>query len=482
MLRIFNTLSRKKEGFKPLRKNQVGLYTCGPTVYNYAHIGNLRTYIFEDVLQRTLEYNGYQVKRVMNITDVGHLTSDADTGEDKIEKEAQLERKSVWEIAEFYTKAFLRDIKNLNIKIPELLIPATKTVPDQIKIIKRLLTSRFAYETSKAIYFEVSKFKNYTKLSRQPLTEKIVAAREEVIADPEKKGAADFVLWFKLVDRFKNHIMRWPSPWGDGFPGWHIECSAISTKYLGQPFDVHTGGVDHISVHHTNEIAQSEAAFSKSLARYWMHGEFLTINQGRMGKSLGNFITLQDLQKMGYNPLAYRYLVLNSHYRSHLDFSLESLKSAENAYHGLKNNLAAFKNCEAKIKDSSADKTAKKAIKLFQKKFSEAINDDLNTAKALASVHELLNQSNSIKAGGKLNGRIAKEVYKAIMNLDKILGLKLAEMPKIPSKIIGLTKKRELYRVRKQFIQADALRKEIETLGYSIEDTPQGPLVLPKSV
>lgn len=465
MIRVFNTLSRKKETFKPLHGKKVGLYTCGPTVYNYAHIGNLRTYIFEDILQRTLEYNGYKVKRVMNTTDVGHLTSDADTGEDKLEKEARLEHKSVWDIAKFYTDAFLNDIKELNIKVPKLLIPATKTILEQIKIIKVLFKKGFAYKTSKAIYFDVSKFRNYTKLSRQPLSEKITAAREEVIEDPEKRHPADFVLWFKLVDRFKNHIMRWPSPWGDGFPGWHIECSAISTKYLGQPFDIHTGGVDHINVHHTNEIAQSEAAFGKPLAKYWMHGEFLTINKSRMGKSLGNFITLQDLKKQGFNPLAYRYLVLNSHYQSHLDFSLEALQSAANALRNLKNDLTALKNTRQKSKGQATGLTIK-----FEKEFKNALNDDLNTPRALAAIHELVKSANA---------KTASQTYKAVIKADKVLGLGL-EPAKIPEKIKVLAKERELLRSNKQFAQADALRKEIETLGFNIEDTPAGPLVLKK--
>lgn len=475
-MKIFNSLSRKKELFKPLKKNQVGLYTCGPTVYNYAHIGNLRTYIFEDVLERALKYNGYKVKRVMNITDVGHLTSDADTGEDKIEKGAKLENKSVWEVAKLYTNAFLRDIKELNIKSPKLLIPATQTIPEQIKIIKLLFKKGLAYETSKAIYFDVSKFKNYTKLSRQPLSEKMTAAREEVIVDPEKKNAADFALWFKLTDRFKNHAMRWPSPWGNGFPGWHIECSAISTKYLGQPFDIHTGGVDHINVHHTNEIAQSEAAFNKPLAKYWMHGEFLTINQGKMGKSLGNFVTLRDLKKQGFNPLAFRYLVLTSHYRSNLDFSLESLQAAANGLQHLKNNLNLLKNLPLAGKNQPNNNFL---IKKFEKDFQNAINDDLNTARALAAIQKLLKLLNELRLKNNLSAQTAKQAYQTIINTDKIFGLEL-KSAKIPSKIAQIVKKRELLRSNKQFTQSDALRKEIEALGFIIEDTPQGPLILKK--
>ncbi|KKU04579.1 MAG: Cysteine-tRNA ligase, partial [Parcubacteria group bacterium GW2011_GWA2_45_30] len=326
---MVNTLTRKKEIFRPIHKNWVGLYTCGPTVYNYAHIGNLRTYIFEDVLRRTLEYAGYKIKHVMNITDVGHLTSDADEGEDKLEKEARQEKKSVWDIAEFYTGAFLNDISRLNIKRAGVLAPATKNIKQQITLIKKLFQKGFAYETTQAVYFDVSKFKTYTKLSRQRIDEKITAARAEVIQDPKKKNPPDFALWFKRIGKFKNHALHWSSPWGDGFPGWHIECSAISTKYLGQPFDIHTGGVDHISVHHTNEIAQSEGAFGKPLVKYWMHGEFLLLDQARMGKSVGNFITLNTLVEKGFNPFAFRYLALGAHYRSKLNFTWESLEAAK---------------------------------------------------------------------------------------------------------------------------------------------------------
>ena len=479
LFRIYNTLTRKVEVLQTIKKNKVSLYTCGPTVYNYAHIGNLRTYIFEDVLERTLARNGYKVRRVMNITDVGHLTSDADQGEDKIEKEAAKEKKTVWEIAKFYTNAFLKDAKKINIKIPRLLVPATKTIPEQIRIIEILASKGLAYETPKAIYFDVSKFKDYTKLSRQPLSEKITAAREEVVSDPGKRNPADFVLWFKLVDHFKHHVMRWRSLWGEGFPGWHIECSAISTKYLGQPFDIHTGGIDHVGVHHTNEIAQSEGAFDRPLANYWMHGEFLTVNQDRMGKSLGNFITLRDLQVKGFDPLAYRYLILTSHYRSRLDFSFESLRAAANGYHSLKNRLLALKNIKINIKGKDA-RAADDHLGAFDQNFREAMNNDLNTAKALASIHELLNRLNALAAAKSLDRKTAKKAYAMIIATDKVLGLKLATQVKIPKAVASLVAARELSRSNKQFAEADGLRKQIEALGYTIEDTPNGPLVLKK--
>ena len=457
-VKLYNTLVRKKQIFKPLRDKRVGLYTCGPTVYNYAHIGNLRTYVFTDVLQKTLEYNGYKVKRVMNITDVGHLTSDADTGEDKMELEAEKEKRSVWEIAKFYTNAFLNDIKKLNIKKPETIVPATKTVVDQIKIIKMLIGKKYAYETSKAIYFDVVKFKNYNKLSRQPLSQKITAARKEVIEDTEKKHPADFVLWFKLAGRYKNHSMRWPSPWGLGFPGWHIECSAISTKYLGQPFDIHTGGVDHIGTHHTNEIAQSEAAFGKPLAKFWLHGEFLIIDQSKMSKSEGNFITLDTLKKHGFDPLAFRYLTLTAHYRSKLNFTWESLEAAQNALEKLRETILTLKTVKQSVDQ--------KILKQYRKKFSNYINNDLNMPSALAFLWEVIKSN-----------KINNKTYRLIIDFDKVFGLNLAEIKteKIPSEILKLASEREKYRKEKNFKKADKLRKEIEKIGWLIEDTPRGP-------
>ena len=283
-LKLYNTLTRKKEIFTPLKKGKAGLYTCGPTVYNHQHLGNYRTYIFEDVLKRVLERAGYRVKHVMNITDVGHLTSDADTGEDKLEKGAAREGKTVWDVAHFYTDAFLRDIDTLNIARADTLVPATGEIPAQITIINELFKKGYAYQTEHAIYFDVSKFRDYTRLSRQKLEDKKTAVRSEVVEDLEKRHSVDFALWFFTVGKYKDHVMRWPSVWGEGFPGWHIECSAISTKYLGQPFDIHAGGIDHIPVHHTNEIAQSEGAYDKPLAHYWVHGEFLLIDEQKMAK------------------------------------------------------------------------------------------------------------------------------------------------------------------------------------------------------
>lgn len=466
MLKLYNTLTRKKEIFKPIRKGRVGLYTCGPTVYNYAHIGNLRTYIFEDILERVLQLNGYRVRRVMNITDVGHLTSDADAGEDKLEKSARLHKKTPFQIAAFYTKAFLADIKKLNIKTPKILAPATKFIPQQITLVKKLLKKGFAYETSQAIYFDVSKFKKYGQLSGQSLEEKIIAARDEVKEDPEKRNPADFALWFKTVGRFKNHLMRWQSPWGEGFPGWHIECSAISRYFLGQPFDIHTGGIDHIGTHHENEIAQSEAAYDKPLANYWLHGEFLLVNKMRMAKSAGNFYVLEDIINRGINPLAFRYLVLGAHYRSKLNFTWENLTAANSTLKKLYSQYLLFKlNSKEKVKAAS---------KKYLSKFIAALNDDLNTPRALVVLHQVFDDSH-----------LSFDVKVATINeLDKIFDLGFCSLRlkkgRVLQKVLKLVALREKFRINKQFIQADRLRKQINKLGYMVEDTASGPLLKQK--
>ena len=460
LIRLHSTLTRKKD----IRKGQVGLYTCGPTVYNYVHIGNLRTYIFEDVLRRTLEYFGYEVKHVMNITDVGHLTSDADEGEDKLEKGAQREGKSVWDITKFYTRAFINDLESLNIEKAHKLIQATSEIKEQIKLIRLLFANGYAYETKQAIYFDVNKFKGYTKLSRQKLSQKLVGVRKEVVVDPEKRHPADFVLWFKLVGRFKNHTMRWPSPWGAGFPGWHIECSAISSKYLGQPFDIHAGGIDHINVHHTNEIAQSEGAHGKPLARVWMHGEFLLVNDSKMAKSDEGFLTLELLNNKGFNPIAYRYLVLTAHYRSKLVFTWESLGAANNSL----GRLYGF------VKTLKEGNKARKGINLakYRRSFQGAIFDDLNIPKALALVWDIIHAYN--KDPEKYS---ADELLKLFYGFDGVLGLRLKEVKaeRVPPTIKKLLKERETYRKNKQWAESDKVRTEINRLDWTIEDTPEGP-------
>ncbi len=475
---LYNTLTRKKETFKPLKAKRVGLYTCGPTVYNYAHIGNLRTYIFEDILERTLIFSGYAVNRVMNITDVGHLTSDADTGEDKLEKEAKEEKKSVWDIARFYTQAFFHDLELLNIRIPKHIGAATDFVPQQLDLIQKLFKNGYAYETSNAVYFDTGKFKDYTKLSRQNIKDLSVGVRDEVIEDPEKRNPADFALWFKLVGKFKNHIMRWKSPWGEGFPGWHIECSAISTSFLGQPFDIHTGGIDHIPVHHTNEIAQSEGAYHKPLAIYWMHGEFLVLKDSRMGKSLGNFITLKTLMDNGFHPMHYRYFVLMAHYRSPLTFTWEALDGARIGYEKLKNNIQTLFSEPA---DFPKTEFSEKPVLEFSKKFKEALFDDLNTASALGALQLFLKLCNTLLETKDINASFLLKAQKAVREADRVLGLNLfEETEEIPSHIGHMVKEREIYRGNKQFTQADALRKKLDALGYVVEDTPKGARVRKK--
>jgi len=470
MIRLFNTLSRKKEEFKPIRKGRVGLYTCGPTVYNFAHIGNLRTYIFEDILRRALEYAGYRVKHVMNITDVGHLTSDADAGEDKLEKGAAREGKTVWDIARFYTRAFLRDIRALNIKRAHKLIPATSAIREQIAIIKKLFNGGFAYETPEAVYFDVLKFKDYTKLSRQRLEEKKTRARAEVIEDPAKKHPQDFALWFKRIGKFANHTMHWPSPWGDGFPGWHIECSAISSSALGQPFDIHTGGVDHISVHHTNEIAQSEGAFKKPLARFWMHGEFLLVADSKMAKSAETFFTLQELEKKGFDPLSYRYLILTTHYRSRINFTWESLAGAQQSLDRLRGFihtlLAAPRRQEKKEKQN--------ALKKYKKEFEDALANDLDTPRALSVFWSVMHAYNT-------NADLCNPLtlLKLAYSFDTVLGLGLADIKKavLPANIKKLAARRELCRQERKWKEADEIRLKIEKVGFRVRDSKSGPIL-----
>src|SRR3989339_868759 len=343
-MKLYNTLSRKIEEFVPLNTPNVTFYACGPTVYDFTHIGHMRTYTNNDVLKRVLTYLGYKVSHVMNVTDVGHLTGDDDSGEDKMEKGAKKYGKTVWDVAKFYTEFFFKTTDALNILRPNIICKATEHVPDMIQLISKLNQNGFVYETKEAVYFNVMKFKNYGKLSGQKLDDKIQASREEVIVDPGKKHPADFALWLKRVGRFKDHTMYWPSPWGDGFPGWHLECSAMAMKYLGETIDIHTGGVDHISVHHTNEIAQSEAATGKQFVHYWLHVAFLTSYGKKMAKSEGNFVTLQDIVQKGYDPLVFRYLILTSHYRSSLNFTWRGLQGTQKALMSLREKVLSWGN------------------------------------------------------------------------------------------------------------------------------------------
>ena len=454
MLRLYNTLGRKKQVFKPLKNKKVGFYACGPTVYWYAHIGNLRTYIFNDVLKRVLEYNDYKVKQIMNITDVGHLTSDADTGDDKIELRAKKEKKTAWQIAQFYTKAFQKDIKSLNIKSPDKWVKATDTVKEQINLIKLLEKKGYTYQIKDGLYFDTSKIKDYGKLTGSKKRKLKAGARVKIVKG--KKNLTDFALW-KFAPKGTKRQMEWKSPWGIGFPGWHTECIAIAIKHLGIPFDIHTGAIDLIPTHHTNEIAQAQAAHNKDLAKFWLHGEYLILKQGKMAKSEGNIILIDDLIKKGINPLSYRYLCLQTHYRSKLTFSWESLKSAQNALDNLYQKVSQIKQ---------TTQPQNKGAKLLGKElssFKQYINNDLDTPQALALMWKLIKKN--------------RASYNLLLEFDKILGLDLNKIKKIktPLKIKKLVEQREKYRKEKNWSKADQIRKQVEKLGFEIKDTSQGP-------
>lgn len=459
MITLYNTLSRKKENFRPIKKNEVSLYTCGPTVYWFAHIGNLRTYIFEDILKRVLEYNGYRVKHVMNITDVGHLVSDQDVGEDKIVAAAQREKKSAWEIARFYEEKFKNDLELLNIKPPTVWVRATKTIEEQIDLIKILEKKGFTYLLADGVYFDTSRLKKYGRL--WPKKMKILpGARIEMV--PGKKNPTDFALW-KFTPPGVKREMEWDSPWGRGFPGWHTECVVMSKKFLGVPFDIHCGGIDHILIHHTNEIAQAEAAYGKILANYWLHGEFLEVEGEKMSKSLGNIFTLKDLIDKGFHPLSFRYFCLTAHYRSKQNFTFEALKASENALFRIREKIRELKKKRIKKKT--------KRIKEYQKRFLGFINDDLNIPRALALFWEVINSKKLFE----------EERYFLLIDFDRVFGLKLKEIkkPKIPKEITKMVKERENYRKEGNFQKADEIRKKIEDLGYKIEDTKEGPKIKP---
>ena len=470
-VRLYNTLTRKKEDFAPLNPSKVGLYTCGPTVYNYAHIGNLRSYIFADTLRRTLEYNGYDVPQVMNVTDVGHLTSDEDSGEDKMEIQARTSGMDIWEIARFYESEFFKDLQALNIEMPAVVSRATEHVPDMIELIKKIVSRGHAYEPAQALYFDISTYPKYTQLSRQSLEDKLVGARDEVQEDPEKRHPADFALWFKAVGRFENHLMRWESPWGVGFPGWHVECSAMSMKYLGETLDIHTGGEDHIWVHHPNEIAQSEAATGRPFVRFWMHGAFLVVakdsgdgadGEQKMAKSEGNFLRLQTLIDRGYDPLAYRFLCFSAHYRTKLKFTWESMDAAVSGYNRLKDFAARARQIGGPESDWVTD---------IRKRFSDAVSDDLNMPQAMAAVSDLISEADRRNDYG---------VSEALYDFDRILGLRLRESAErataADSYVESLIKQRDEARAVKDWATADQIRKQLSEQGITIEDTPSGTL------
>jgi len=462
MIKVYNTLSRKKEEFVSIEKNKVKIYSCGPTVYSYQHIGNMRAAIFVDILKRVLRYFNYSVIDVVNITDVGHLVSDEDAGEDKMLKAAARENKNPYEIARFYEDAYVNDLKLLNVILPKYLPRATEHIKEQIKLIEELEKGKFTYKISDGVYFDVSKFKNYGKLSGQSLEEKKAGARVEVKS--EKKNQADFALWKFLTGANANHVMKWDSPWGAGFPGWHLECSAMAHKYLGEEFDIHTGGIDHIPVHHENEIAQNVCSGEIKKVNYWLHNAHLLVDNEKISKSVGNGYLLSDLIKKGYSPLAFRELCLRSHYRKQVNFSFESLAAGEV-------NVRKINDFYNKLSLMSADLDANDDLKpIFNKRLDEfeaGLKDDFNTPIAIASVYEFISDVNRKKSLSENDLKLAKEF---IERVDKVLGL-LEKKAEISKEIIKLANERKLARKNKDFKESDRLRDELKKLGYEIKDS-----------
>ncbi|MFV0275334.1 MAG: cysteine--tRNA ligase [Bacilli bacterium] len=462
-MRIYNTYTKQIEDFKPKNKNNVTMYTCGPTVYNYAHIGNLRTFIFEDILEKTLNYLDFKVKRVMNITDVGHLTDDGDNGEDKMSKSAKEQNKDVETIAQYYTDKFLSDLKELNIAIPKIVEKATNNIDMYIKVIEKLLENGYAYKGDNGnIYFDVSKYENYYELSKLNSESLSLASRDDVEIDENKKNPNDFVLWF-VSSKFDNHLQIWDSPFGKGYPGWHIECTGISLKYLGEYLDIHCGGIDLVFPHHTNEIAQSEAYLGHKWCSYFVHSEYLNDKHGKMSKSKGDFLTLNKLIEKGYNPLIYRLFCLMSHYRNQLVFSYESLDNASNVYESLKKKIATLKSNEENENDLY--------IERYLSQFKSYISDDLNTSNVITLIFNCLKED--INDNTKIH---------IIRQIDKILSLDLfkrrfIDMDKL-KKAKNLLEARAKAKQGKNFILADKLREEIKSLGFEIEDTKNGSKVI----
>ncbi len=458
-MKLYNTRSRMIEEFVPNNKDVVTLYTCGPTVYHFAHIGNLRTYIMEDVLEKALNFVGYNVKRVMNITDVGHLTSDGDTGEDKMLKGAKREHKSVMDIAKYYTDCFKEDCNELNITWPETVIPATSMIDYYINFIEELIKKGYAYFANGNVYFDTSKLKDYYVLSNHVLDDLMEGVREGVSIDSNKKNKNDFVLWF-TKSKFDSQELKWDSPWGLGYPGWHIECSCISIKYLGEYLDIHCGGVDNIFPHHTNEIAQAESYLGHKWGNYWFHTEHLNDSTGKMSKSKGEFLTVSLLKEKGYNPLSYRFLCLQSHYRKQMIFTFESLDIAENAYKKLLNRVANLKN------DGVVDKNIKE---MYITKFKETLEDDLNTSNSLTVLYEVLKSD--------INDATKREL---VLEFDKVLSLDLMksntnDVDSNKKKYIQeMIEKRELAKREKNYVLADEIRNKLNEEGIVLKDTREG--------
>lgn len=459
-LKLYNTLNKTKEIFKPIDEKEVKIYSCGPTVYKDATIGNMRTNIFQDVLRRVLKYNGYKIKHAMNITDVGHLVSDGDEGEDKMLKSAREEHKSPMEIAEYYTKLFFDDLKSLNIETPEIVCKATQHIQEMLEYVKKLVENGYAYETSTAIYFDVSKLDKYPVLTNIDVENQKAGARVEI--DKEKKNPYDFALWIKAPE---NHLMKWDSPWGLSYPGWHIECSAMGQKYLGEQFDIHTGGIDLIPTHHENEIAQSKGKCGKIPANYWMHGEYLLIDGGKMSKSLGNVYLIKDIKEKGYDPIVYKLFSYSSHYRNKLNFTWEGIDSASKSLERLRNSYRMHLNGNDVL-----DNTDKEKLINLQESFLNAINDDLNMPLAMSFVWE-------VSKFEKKN----KEIAAILAKFDTVLGLKIDELDdkkeEIPQEILDLVEQRKIARKNKDFAKSDELRDELIKRGYTVKDTKEEMIV-----
>ena len=456
-MKLYNTLTRQVEEFKPNEEGKVKIYTCGPTVYSYAHVGNMRNYVCNDILVKALKYVGYDVTRAMNITDVGHLTSDSDSGEDKMLKAAKKENKTSMEIAKFYTEAFFKDYDKLNMARPDILRNATDEIDMFIKMIERLLDKGYAYESGGNIYFDTTKLDDYYALTNHKEDEMVVGVREGVEKDSNKHNQNDFVLWF-TSSKFENHELQWDSPWGKGYPGWHIECSGISIKYLGEYLDIHTGAVDLIFPHHTNEIAQSEGYLGHKWCNYWFHIEYLTDETGKMSKSKGADLTISNLEKEGYNPLSFRFMCLNSHYKKQLLFTYDALKQNQETYLKLKNKTLSIK-LDGNYSESD--------FETYDNKFKDALNDNLNTANALTVLYDV------IKADIGNDTKL-----KLIESFDKVLSLDLLKSEEIDkeleSKVKELIEERNKYKQEKNYEKADEVRKQIEDLGVQIKDTREG--------
>ena len=471
-LEIYNTLGREVQEFKPIDVGRVGMYACGPTVYNYAHIGNLRTYVFEDVLRRVLEYAGYHVEHVMNITDVGHLTDNADEGEDKMLKSAREKKMSVWDIAEYYTRAFFDAVDRLNIKRPTVICKATDHISEMIAFIRRLEERGFTYTSGGNVYFDISRFPDYGKMALLDTGELQAGARIQV--DPNKQNPHDFVLWFTR-SKYEHQAMLWDSPWGRGYPGWHIECSTMSMKYLGERFDIHCGGVDHISVHHTNEISQSEAATGKKWVNYWVHGEHLLMGRGKMAKSEGGFLTLPSLMERGFDPMDYRYYLLGAHYRVQLQFGFEALKAAKSARKRLLERVVQLKAEAGDEKGFGIEPGTEEEISLrkggagkYIESFEGNALNDMNMPRCLSDLWGVIRE-------GDLG---AETKLKALAMMDRVLGLRLLESriqpPELGDEEKALIAERERARGEKNYALADKIRNQLLGRGISLEDTPDG--------